>query len=204
MTQCRWTLLAITPKPCFLIKLTLHSSPICHSYWFCPIMWVLPKCPLKVPPNVAVMAFLWNLYKKSCLPGSLKNIEQVNRFPSCQMGFVPRRVWSERTFKVKTFIRLKLHTDVSSFSLASHLLFLHLPIILPHCIPTHYVCLARMLLCVDLFYHLSSCLLCVSVVFLSIQSFLFTLGFLFRKRKLLPIMTTAEESMTMTSDSNVI
>lgn len=34
--QCRGALLPMTPELYFLVNLTLFSSPLCHSYWFCP------------------------------------------------------------------------------------------------------------------------------------------------------------------------
>lgn len=101
-------------------------------------------------------------------------------------------------FKVKMFTRLKLLGDVSSFSLASHLLFLHLPVILPLCIPNVSVCLALKLFCLDPF---PTFLPICYVVFLSVNSLFSRFDFCSTKRKLLPIMTTAAELMTMTSNS---
>lgn len=37
---------------CFLISLTLHLSPLCHSYWFLLLfLQVLLECPFTVPQN---------------------------------------------------------------------------------------------------------------------------------------------------------
>lgn len=195
MKPCRWRLLAIMPKLYFFIKLTLRSSPLCHSYRFCPIMQVLPQYPLTVPPNVAVMAFLWNLYKRSRFPGSLM---ECRTLVSCHVRW--ELFWEKcevRHFKVKHLFGLKTpHWRLSR---------------LPPCPPPHhspfpvsvtYVCLAWMLLCADLLFPPSFLpVLCLSGA--SLNHFFSHFDSSSVKRKLLQIMTPAEESRTMTYDSNI-
>ena len=184
----------MTPELYFLVNLTLFSSPLCHSYWFCPFH----VSAARVPTSSATKCYRNGFFSEMCtrraackvqLRTLSKPVVSDKCFLSCQAGFVMR---GELFFKVKMFTWLKLHIGLFSVFLASHLL---LPIMLSLC-SYLYICLyLRMLL-------LPGSLL--PFMFLCGISHCSPFDSCSVKRKLLPIMPAAEESMTMTPDSNVI